>query len=356
MLSVKVDHLYSVLAFFAITDVWSEKDEGGFNCYKIRLEKMDRSTPSWWQPKDQVQHSARPRECPPQQTACPLCGKVSKQMFSQGWTCLNGQCESVLSFDSEVDMQQLSFASHRAAPMAWCIGCQEGSKTIFSCGWICLNEKCNDFFDLPAGVSRNNLRYSEEYLEERTAHEVPAQPLEPELPDATRDGFLGTEIEMRVGIVCPLCRGCSRRKCWKRWIYENPECSFILDAMPQPYPLNLVVSEENAQNKKSQFTTLTVAEDFPMATCAINGYTIDQYLLPDPTNPEVVFGSVTVFRSSTKVKAEAGGANDMWNQLQEETVKDFGLKRQPAIHPGRKYIYYPPSLLLNIQLTYNSAE
>ncbi|KAF6835908.1 hypothetical protein CPLU01_04011 [Colletotrichum plurivorum] len=332
-LSVEVEHIYNVLAFFTITDVWSERDENGVRFFKIRLEKIDRSTPSWWQPEDQVQHSVRPRECPPIQTLCSLCGEVSKQVFSQGWTCLNAHCSGVLSFPPD-DIQQLSFASHRAVPMAWCVMCEKGSKTIFSCGWICLNEDCDDFFHLPTGVSRDDLIYSEEYLQERTAHLVPIQPLAPRLPDATVDGFLGTEKEMRIGIVCPQCGGCSRRKCWNRWICENPDCSYVLDGRPRPYPLRVVIAEEVAQTQKSSFTTLTVAEGIPMATSRVNGYTIDQYLLPDPNDAGAVFGSVTVFRSGTKINAEAGGANDMWNQMQEETIKDFGLRRQPVVHPG----------------------
>ncbi|KAF6844518.1 hypothetical protein CMUS01_00996 [Colletotrichum musicola] len=285
-LSVEVEHIYNVLAFFTITDVWSERDENGVRFFKIRLEKIDRSTPSWWQPEDQN------------------------------------------------DIQQLSFASHRAVPMAWCVMCEKGSKTIFSCGWICLNEDCDDFFHLPTGVSCDDLTYSEEYLQERTAHLVPIQPLTPRLPDATVDGFLGTEKAMRIGIVCPQCGGCSRRKCWKRWICENPDCSYVLDGRPRPYPLSVVIAEEAAQTQKSSFTTLTVAEGIPMATSRVNGYTIDQYLLPDPNDAGAVFGSVTVFRSGTKINAEAGGANDMWNQMQEETIKDFGLRRQPVVHPG----------------------
>ncbi|CCF42873.1 hypothetical protein CH063_12744 [Colletotrichum higginsianum] len=40
-LPVEIKHSFNVLAFFIITDIWSEKDDRGFDIHKIRLEKTN---------------------------------------------------------------------------------------------------------------------------------------------------------------------------------------------------------------------------------------------------------------------------------------------------------------------------
>ncbi|WYZ39262.1 hypothetical protein EsH8_III_001176 [Colletotrichum jinshuiense] len=334
--SVEVKHVFNVLDYFTITDIWSERDAtSGVHIYKMRLEKTDRSTPSWWQSKGEVQHAVKPREAPQNRAQCFKCRKSSKQMFTQGWTCLNAECEDCFIFPKEIKIQELTFTSQRAAPLAWCIFCRQECKAVFSCNWTCLNKDCDKFFTFPTGVNIDRLSYSEDFLQERTSHQSPKEPLLPSLPDTNMQGFLGTEKAMREGIVCPDCHGCSRRMHWTHWAYENPKCRFSLGAKPQPFPLHKVLSEEKRENKKKSFTTKIIHENILVNAGEVNGYGIEQYLLPDPlrTDP-VILGAVTVFRASGVVNSRDGAPNKMWELLQDDTVEDFGFRRNPAIHPG----------------------
>ncbi|KAK2048693.1 hypothetical protein LZ31DRAFT_515457 [Colletotrichum somersetense] len=333
-LSVEMKHAFNVLAFFSITDVWPEKDERGFVIHKIRLEKTDRSMPSWWQLKSEVQDTDKMEEFPGHQANCSKCGIPSKQTFKQGWTCLNAQCEECFVFPPAVDISKLTIASKYASFLAWCVGCHQGSKTVFSCRWVCLNQKCAKFFTFPAGVDTSQLIYSEDFLLERTSHQVPQQPLQPPLPDITMPGFLGTEKVMRDGIVCPKCHCCARRVDWTKWTYEDPLCHFTLFAPPLPLPLKEVHAEEAQQRQKKTFESKILDEHILEARSESNGYAIEQYLLPDPLNAGVIIGSVTVFRATRAINAREGAPDRMWNLLQHDTAQNFGFKRQPAIHPG----------------------
>ncbi|EFQ26605.1 uncharacterized protein GLRG_02425 [Colletotrichum graminicola M1.001] len=284
-LSVEMKHAFNVLAFFSITDIWSEKDERGFPIHKIRLEKTDRSVPSWWQSKSEVQDI-------------------------------------------------LTTSSTHASSLAWCVDCHQGSKTVFSCGWVCLNHKCGKFFAFTAGIDVNQLTYSEDFLLERTSHQVPQQPLQPPIPDITMPGFLGTEKAMRDGIICPECHRCARRVDWTKWTYEDPLCHFTLFAPPLPLSLEEVHAEEAQQRQKKTFESKILDENILEARSESNGYTVEQYLLPDPLNVSAIIGSVTVFRATRAINAIEGAPDQMWGLLQHDTAQDFGFRRQPAIHPG----------------------
>ncbi|KAK2018281.1 hypothetical protein LZ32DRAFT_680720 [Colletotrichum eremochloae] len=333
-LSVEMKHAFNVLAFFSITDIWSEKDDRGFIIHKIRLEKTDRSVPSWWQSMSEAQNIAKLDGFPALQANCFKCGTASKQTFTQGWTCLNARCEDCFVFPPAVDILKLTTASKHASFLAWCVDCHQGSKTVFSCGWVCLHQKCGKFFTFAAGVNAKQLTYSEDFLLERTSHQMPQQPLQPPLPDITMPGFLGTEKAMRNGIVCPECHRCARRVDWTKWAYEDPLCPFTLLAPPLPLPLEEVHAEETHQRQKKTFESKILDEHILEVRSGSNGYPIEQYLLPDPLSTGIIIGSVTVLRATRAINAREGGPDQMWGLLQHDTVRDFGFQRQPAIHPG----------------------
>ncbi|KAK2001110.1 hypothetical protein LX36DRAFT_629421 [Colletotrichum falcatum] len=333
-LSVEMKHAFNVLAFFSITDIWSEKDDRGFFIHKIRLEKTDRSVPSWWQSNSEAQDIVKGEEFPAHQANCSKCGTLSKQTFNQGWTCLNGHCEECFVFPPAVDILKLSASSRHASSLAWCVDCHKESKTVFSCCWVCLNQKCDKFFTFPTGVDINQLKYSEDFLLERTSHQVPRQPLQPPLPDTAMPGFLGTEKAMRDGIVCPECHRCARRVDWTKWAYEDPRCHFTLLASPLPLPLEEVHAEESHQRRKRSFESKVLDERILEARSESNGYSIEQYLLPDPLDADVIIGSVTVLRATRDINVREGAPDQMWDLLQHDTTRDFGFQRQPAIHSG----------------------
>ncbi|KAI8282352.1 hypothetical protein K4K59_007998 [Colletotrichum sp. SAR11_240] len=335
--SLKPNHVYNVLDFFSITDIWSEVDTStsdGVSIWKVRLEKTDRSTLSWWEPESQP--TASTPGFPLMPRTCTSCNTDSNQIFSQAWTCLNGRCDAAFVFASNIRVQDLTFASPCAAHLAWCRHCHEGSKTIFADGWTCLNKTCEAYFEFPAGVVKESLTYSENFLQERTNNVLPAGfLLKPNLPGTAANGSMGTEKYMRVGMVCPKCGCCSRRKFWTGWAYEASDCDFVLDAKPAPYPLSHVHAEEDRTSKMVFSKPWTATPQILQKTYTANGYTAEQYLLPDPIKNSVVLGSVTVFRSTRAINAEVGGPDDMWlNLLHETATNDFGLQRKPAIHPN----------------------
>ncbi|KAH0424541.1 hypothetical protein CcaCcLH18_11501 [Colletotrichum camelliae] len=320
LVSFKPNHVYNVLDFFSITDIWSEVDTStydGVSIWKVRLEKTDRSRPSWWDLE--AQPTASTTGSPQRPRTCTSCNTDSNQIFSQAWTCLNGRCDAAFVFASNISVQDLTFASPCAAPLAWCNHCHEGSKTIFADGWTCLNKACNAYFDFPTGVVITSLTYSENFLQERTNNFLPAGfLLQPNLPGTTANGYLGTEKQMRVG-----------------WAYEASDCDFVLNARPAPYPLSHVHAEEDRTAKMVFSKPWTATPQVLQKTYTANGYTVEQYLLPDPIKHSVVLGSVTVFRSTRAINAEVGGPDDMWLNLLHETATDnFGLQRKPAIHPN----------------------
>ncbi|TQN75222.1 Alpha-ketoglutarate-dependent dioxygenase alkB-like protein 3 [Colletotrichum shisoi] len=337
-LPVEIKHSFNVLAFFIITDIWSEKDDRGFDIHKIRLEKTNRAMPSWWQLSAEMQSSTQLRELrefPTFRADCTKCRQSSKQMYIQGWTCLNAECEGSFAFTPAIDISELTVASYHASSLAWCVACHQGSKAIFSCGWSCLNQKCSSFFNFPAGTDVNRLTYSEDFLLERTSYQVPQQPLQPPLPDITAPGLLGTEKAMRDGIVCPECHRCARRVDWTKWSYEDPRCNFTLLAPPLPFPLANVLAESKQQQRlRSGFQSKAFNKHILQSASQANGYAMEQYLLPDPLNTNTIIGSVTVFRATPAINARAGAPDQIWDLLQHDTVRDFGFQRKPAIHVG----------------------
>ncbi|KAK1701265.1 hypothetical protein BDP55DRAFT_538712 [Colletotrichum godetiae] len=285
-LSIATEHKYNVMAFFTITDLWSEKDANGQLFHKIRLEKIDRSTPSWWQAKAEVQHTVNPRE------------------FT---------------------------ASHYSATLAWCIDCHQHCKTVFSAGWTCLNRKCKKFFTFPAGVDVACLDYSESFLQERTSFQLPEQPLRPDLP--SMEGCLGTESEMRKGIVCPQCHGCSRRIDWTHWAYENPVCNFVLMAKPAAFPLQNVLQEEARVKRILGQGSRLFDAGILQHHAQINGCPVEQFLLPDPSDSSKIIGSVSIIRTNQEINAQPGGPDEMW-KISNESVETFDLSRNSVVHAG----------------------
>ncbi|KAF9879398.1 hypothetical protein CkaCkLH20_02941 [Colletotrichum karsti] len=358
-LSIPLEHVYNVLDFFTLTDIWSERDTrttDGVSVWKIRLEKTDRTKKSWWGSGDAVDPSVG--GFPEERQHCNKCLTPSKQMFSQGWTCLNDDCEDTFIFPGGISPMELTFASDEASPLAWCTECHKSSKTIFKDGWTCLNKACaTAYFKFPAGVDVTKLSYSKEFLQERTAHTLPVgYMLQPPLPRVGAGGFLGTEKQMRVGIVCPLCGCCSRRKFWTRWAYENPVCGFVLNAKPSPLPVTSIHIEEYHHNRMASFANVKADFNILRNGNSAEGYAMEQYLLPDPLDITEILGSVTVFRSTPVVNQHPGGPDRMWHHLLDETAKDnFGLQRNAAIHPGLPSEKFTRNFLQNFGAPYKFA-
>ncbi|PNH33007.1 hypothetical protein BJF96_g3820 [Verticillium dahliae] len=154
---VQVLYNYNVLDWFTITDLWIEKDgQNDIFFWKIRLERTDRTTPSWCQPDDALTQTVEPRPFPHGKLDCVHCGVLSMYSFAQGWACLNGNCKQHFTLADGTSLTDLSYAGHSATIIAWCSECKHASKTIFVEGWTCYNRGCSKAFEFPAEVKKND--------------------------------------------------------------------------------------------------------------------------------------------------------------------------------------------------------
>lgn len=350
-LDVQPKHEYNVLDWFTVTDMWVEKDAGGIFIYKLRLEKTDKNSPSWWtleSTDDEIDHSMDvgqdDRAYPAVRMECGSCEWEYAQIFTEGWVCLNAECEYhlVLEDGRTLSMDNIEYASTHAAHLNWCDQCQQPSKTIFEEGWACLNKECSHFFEFDESVDTVNLTYSQDFLNERTHCAPASEPLQPELPvlDKTQ---AGTESEVRRGMVCPKCHGCSRRKDWDGWVYETRGCDFVLAAPPQPYPLSNVDQEVAELKRRKTYRQPRVDAPVKQSTTSIGAYTVEQYFLPVPGEGGDLIGTVHVFRANHSINTGNGGADQLWDEIQQATGQGFSLLRNPVRTPGRKFLETPVS-------------
>lgn len=313
--------------------MWTEKDSDGIVIHKLRLEKTDKSASSWWMPKNSAAEQVGQRAYPDVRGHCDSCNKESKQVFTQGWACLNAGCDKHFVLATGETITDLDYAADNAALMAWCIECKQPSKTVFGEGWTCLHKRCSSAFEFAEDVDTSKLTYSREILLERTACATPAQPIRPDLPsfqEAT------TDIAFRRGIVCPQCHGCSRRRDWDRWTCETEGCDFVISAPPQPLSLAEISRENEEALSRKKFKNPVTDPSVETFTATMGGYDVDVYLFPQPTNHGIIIGTVHVFRATDRVNSRRGGADQLWAEIQDSTGRGFSLSRNPVRTPGRK--------------------
>jgi hypothetical protein len=302
-----------VLAYFHITDVWKEKyipAEGrkAVSVYRIRFEKTNLSDPSWWIP------------------------------------------EGADTADSTV----ATATSTPKASVITCGKCNNPSKHIYAVGWFCLNHGCEHYYVFPDGVAVDprGLAYNSAFLKERTPFEGKIPSVKPPIPNPA--GLHGTELSLRRGFVCPDCGCCNRRVYWNRWVCENKECQYALDAPMLPYPAALLEKENEKfdrvmDRKRNAYgvNENTLQQDAyfldPFATVYqrgylqfsqtlnLGGYEVRQYFLPDAQGK--ILGSFSIFSASQTVNCRPDGPDDLFRTLE---LTDIGLRRNPAAVVGRK--------------------
>src|SRR5262249_13587771 len=92
--ATKVPYRYNVLDFFRITDIWFEKI-GGKAGARIRFEKLDLNSKSWWAAKDTadpVPVEQRSPISPAEQFTCESCTLPSPRIYEESWMCLEPTC------------------------------------------------------------------------------------------------------------------------------------------------------------------------------------------------------------------------------------------------------------------------
>ncbi|KFY90370.1 hypothetical protein V498_06017 [Pseudogymnoascus sp. VKM F-4517 (FW-2822)] len=273
----KLPHYYNVLDWFYVTDVWMEKIEG-FKTWCVRLEKVRLDEKSWW---------AKAGSAPPSPFR---------------------------------DLNAIKTASEE------CGHCHKPSKVIFEQGWTCLKTSCDKFFVFNSAVDVEKLFYTETFLKERTAFSgMTPGPLAPPLvteADMIIAGSSGTESSFKRGIVCPQCKGCSRRKDWSKWVCETEGCTFthsfpfraisVKDTMPES------ARHRRLQNYEREF-------GIKMEAKRLGAYDVFEYAVPGPEGN--VVGVLRLFKSTSDVNRQPDGPDDLFQLMQE---RDFDLRRRPV--------------------------
>lgn len=273
--------------FFRITDIWYER-VGKFAGAKIRFEKLDLASKSWWATKD---------------AADPL-------PFEQRDTVVSGECYT-------------------------CKACLEASPKVYSEGWMCLWSSCPEFWILNGLSPPKNLTYAPEFLSKRSQQSKfvnPPHSLVPDLLSTLRkeDVDIASARVAWKGIVCPQCKHCISRKYWRGWVCDTENCEFRYEQQFHPVSLRSVLPEPemgafgHALPYFGKENTLFPAMEY------MKNYRKDTFELSG-------VGVVTHFAANTTINRRPGGPNDLFNQLQ---VEDLGLRRYPITpSPGRIFAH-----------------
>ncbi|KAI5867639.1 hypothetical protein GGS23DRAFT_612775 [Durotheca rogersii] len=284
---VQLHHHFNVMDYFFATDIWREKVDYGkgniVNCYKIRLEKVDRSTRSWWVPKN-----ATPQE--------------AGEFKSGEYNCKLKACQV----------------------------CSVSSKEMFKQGWMCMNTDCSEFFQ-NGSLDCNELQYSDAFLNERTNHTgpEPQYPLVPPLPENEGNAF-GTEKRFKRGIVCPKCSLCSRRIKWEGWYCENNQCDFKHKVVMNEIPLTNINQETGKARTRSALTYSRYG--VKAYAKSIGGNELTTWFMPGEEAGTFI-GSVTRIRPPVEARIRGGGLDDLYVKMQNE---DIGLRRGAARNSGSR--------------------
>ncbi|KUJ09311.1 uncharacterized protein LY89DRAFT_598097 [Mollisia scopiformis] len=277
----KLPHYYNVLGWFKVTDVWRETDK---KIWKIRLEKIDLTERSWW--------------------------------------------AAYGTYPAGTDPLAVDYESPKATIQV-CGACHYSSKQLYEQGWVCLQSHCQQFFKFSdATVETSSLQYSDAFLRERTKFTGPDPgPLSPPLPtQADLDGSGNTPYEkiFRAGIICPECGCCSRRVQWHQWECENDACSFVHHLKPR-----VIRVEEALAMAKPQELREYCHDDIPNRAFPAGRYDVHEYVLPGSNN--TVAGWIRLFKTCNVINEQQDGPDDLFKQLQDGSFK---LKRNAVRCPG----------------------
>ncbi|SPO00159.1 uncharacterized protein DNG_03009 [Cephalotrichum gorgonifer] len=296
----KVPHAYNALDWYFVTDIWCEKNKNGFKFWKMRLEVTNPANPVWWAPVNAPEPSRpQPGDFVAGSRKCEACEETSKKLFSHAWTCLNYDCPKCFDFDEEVEF--------------------------------------------------GDLRYSEEFLKQRTAYtgkltsnpdtgvEFPPS-IAPPIP-TLGDGDTGTEVHMGQGICCPRCFGCSPRSHWAGWFCETPGCGFKLECSMRSINITDISNDSiwrkarRASKVEQHPAMVGMATNFECGGYAVTVYPLLNLI--DNCDTESVVGVLAHLRPSPEVRAAPNGPDDSFRDLHEHAAKD-DWKRLPVRLKGKK--------------------
>lgn len=273
------------MAYFRVTDIWFERI-GTKAGAKVRFEKLDLTSKSWWAEKDSP-------------------------------TDTNIKAGAGSGFLIEPGSMQ-------------CQACCEPSLRVYQEAWMCLRPSCAMFWSSPPA----SLTFHPDFLNSRTAPDPDLLPHYSLVPDllATIDEHGDDASLSRIawkGIICPRCAKCISRRFWRGWKCTDEAamtleqrysaCKFEKTVAIKPTSLRSVVDDfELGPIKRTLFF------DPRFAVPEID----DRSLCPYRKLTYCLFGAgnVTHFISNRAINSRANGPNDLFRQLQ---VSDLGLRRYP---------------------------
>lgn len=263
---------------------------GGIRVWKIRLEKIDKSTKSWWAP-------------------------ASSDLISSSVT-------ASVSVPTEIRK---------------CDTCCQESKLIYTAGWTCLNERCEEFFKTVEEYDGDqSLDYNEAFLNERnewTGGALPPLALTPPTMESLEStGTFGYEKQYSQGIVCSECGCCSRRLQWTHWECENKDCKAVYEVPQKPVSIDQLADESTKRNAKKMAELFE--DGITMEESVCGSYTVRTYRIPDPLNVREIIGFVRHFKSCEKINKQEHGPNQLFEELQALQLK---LARNPVRQAGGKF-------------------
>ncbi|KAE8356136.1 2OG-Fe(II) oxygenase superfamily-domain-containing protein, partial [Aspergillus coremiiformis] len=282
VLKTKVPHPFNVLDYFRVAHVWFEIADG-FKAAKVRFEKLDLSTKSWWAAKGAL---------PP--------------------TPLEDR-----DFQSRPESTQ-------------CCGCGHSSFKIYNQGWMCLDPSCDLFFTMGGSVAPTTLTYTQEFLNYRMTPDASIEPHHSLIPDllSTLDEDDTSTTTCRVawkGIVCPQCHKCISRRFWEGWKCSDSytptshTCTFEKMFKMHPVSMRSVIDSLEISPRKRAL----IADDKFM-TPTVNDVDLAPYRMLVYNLAGV--GHITHLVSNREINGRPNGPNAMFQQLQQAKL---GLERYP---------------------------
>ncbi|KAF2159366.1 hypothetical protein M409DRAFT_30116 [Zasmidium cellare ATCC 36951] len=278
----KLPYRYNILGWYKPIAVWGEKTLGKrgkvYTTIKYRFERMNQDKTAWHAPEESiVSEEDRQIAGPLFRQECGHCHKEYAQAYLLGWMCLNPDCGQ--------------FWQHNGR-------------------------------DAPYGF----LHYNPAFLLDRTPWPVEEEPytIKPSVPDVGNVvGDNLTHVNTR-GICCPQCGRCSSRRLFKGWKCDNPDCDF--ENFPKHIPVKVPmlhtpmdnIGEGPALARNNHIGGVSVEVSY------LHGFKAYKYTVPG------VNGSFTHLISNAKINREPGGADEMFQAIQdqEDPKMDLHLERR----------------------------
>lgn len=282
---VALPHRYCVMGYFQLTDYWAEKSNSKV-CFKYRFEKIDLKSKSWWAPEG---------------SPLPL---LTRTFIVKA---------SILS----------------------CAHCHQQYKQVFQQGWICLNENCREFWTLNGKVAPDDLTYSKEFLEERSPwpqNIKPAFDLKPApLAQDPNHPTLAISLAAWKGIVCPRCGRCISRTIWEEWQCKTENCGFTHRITQPPISASAVRSDHVVEYDGHALPLDRHDNQVLFRQPAFHGHwRVHTYDLLEGN-------TVTHFHANRALNEMPGGAHDMFLAMQ---TANLGLQRFPMkASPGESAFF-----------------